>query len=248
VPLKIELKPNERIILGDCIVTNSSGRTRLVIEGTVPILREKDIMPPERADTPAKRLYLVVQNMYTSKQPQEYDAQYFRLAREMLQATPSMRPLINSINNRILTGDLYKALKETRKLIAHEEEVSAMQHSAANAYAKIAKETASPRELEATLLLKAAAKLQAVQNVWKDKKPAQLDDALLYNRRLWTVFLDAVTQDDNKLPTEVRRNLTQLGMYVMGETFSLMTRPAPDHLKSLININRGIAAGLRGKA
>jgi flagellar biosynthesis repressor protein FlbT len=248
VPLKIELKPNERIILGDCIVTNSSGRTRLVIEGMVPILRERDIMPPERADTPARRLYLVVQNMYTSKKPQEHDAHYFKLAREMLQAAPSMRPLINSINNRILTGELYKALKETRKLIAHEEELSQMHQNAASAYAKTAKETASPRELEATLLLKAAAKLQAVQKVWKDRKPADLDDALLYNRRLWTVFLDAVTQDDNKLPVEVRRNITQLGMHVMGQTFSMMTKPAPDHLKSLININRGIAAGLRGKA
>ena len=42
--LKIELKPNERVILGDCVVTNTDQRTRLVIEGTVPILREKDIM------------------------------------------------------------------------------------------------------------------------------------------------------------------------------------------------------------
>jgi flagellar biosynthesis repressor protein FlbT len=248
VPLKIELKPNERIILGDCIVTNSSQRTRLVIEGTVPVLREKDIMAPDRADSPAKRLYLVVQNMYTSKKPQEHDALYFRLARDMLQATPSVRPLINSINNRILTGDLYKALKETRKLIAHEEELGNMHHAASNAYAKVAKEVASPRELEATLLLKAAAKLQAVQKVWKDEKPVDLDEALLYNRRLWTVFLDAVTQEDNKLPVEVRRNITQLGIHVMGETFSLMTKPAPDHLNSLISINRGIAAGLRGKS
>jgi hypothetical protein len=30
--------------------------------------------------------------------------------------------------------------------------------------------------------------------------------------------------------------------------FSLMTRPRPDHLVSLININRGIAEGLREKA
>ncbi len=33
----------------------------------------------------------------------------------------------------------------------------------------------------------------------------------------------------------------------MGETFALMTKPKPEHLKSIIKINRGIAAGLRGK-
>ena len=53
--LKVELKPGERIILGECVVTNADQRTRLLIEGTVPILREKDIMTAERADTPAKR-------------------------------------------------------------------------------------------------------------------------------------------------------------------------------------------------
>jgi flagellar protein FlaF len=118
---------------------------------------------------------------------------------------------------------------------------------ASKAYAKAAKETLSPRELEASLLLNAAAKLQAVRDTWRDK-PAGLNDALLYNRKLWTVFIDAVTQDDNKLPKQLRDNLTRLGVFVMGETFSLMTKPKPEHVESLIMVNRGIAAGLRGKA
>ena len=76
-------------------------------------------------------------------------------------------------------------------------------HYASKAYAKTAKETAPPRELEANLLLKAAANLQAVSNPWDDKRSG-LHDALLYNRRLWTVFLDAVKSDDNRLPMPVR--------------------------------------------
>ena len=59
--LKVELKPGERFILGECLVTNGDQRTRLLIEGQAPILREKDIMTPEQADTPAKRIYLCVQ-------------------------------------------------------------------------------------------------------------------------------------------------------------------------------------------
>jgi len=70
----------------------------------------------------------------------------------------------------------------------------------------------------------------------------------MYNRRLWTVFIDAVARDDNKLPATVRSNLVKLGAFVMGETFSLMTKPKPTHLKTIIKINRGIAAGLSGKA
>jgi flagellar protein FlaF len=50
------------------------------------------------------------------------------------------------------------------------------------------------------------------------------------------------------LPAPVRQNLANLGAFVMGETFSLMTKPKPEHVESLIRINRGIAAGLRGKA
>ncbi len=117
----------------------------------------------------------------------------------------------------------------------------------ANAYAKTAIETAAPRDLEANLLLQAAAKLQAVHDSWRDK-PSGLNDALLYNRRLWTIFLDAVMSENNKLPVAVRENIRRLGVYVMAETFSLMTKPKPDHLKSIIKINRGIAAGLRGKS
>jgi flagellar biosynthesis activator protein FlaF len=118
---------------------------------------------------------------------------------------------------------------------------------AANIYAKTAIETASPRELEARLLLKAAANLQAILDAWDDKPP-KLSQALLFNRRLWIVFMDAVMRDDNRLPAVVRQNILNLGTFVMAETFSLMTQPKPKHLLNLISINRRLAGGLRGTA
>ena len=246
MPLKIELRPKERVILGDCVVTNGDRRARLAIDGDVTILREKDIMSLSRADSLAKLVYLAVQFIYTAKRPREHEALYFRLAAEFLKAAPDAKPLIENINNRILTGEPYKALKEARKLIAYEKDNLDMNY-ASTAYAKTALATASPRELEANLLLQAAAKLQAVYDSWRDK-PVGLDDALLYNRRLWTIFLDAVTSENNRLPMTVRDNLRRLGVFIMAETFSLMTNPKPRHLESIIKINRGIAAGLRGKA
>src|SRR5581483_8437669 len=116
--LKIELKRDERVILGDCVVINRGQRTRLEIQGQLPILREKDILAPEQANTPAKRIYLAVQLMYTSKEPHDHQMSYLKLVHEMLEGAPGARPFIDSINNQILTGNLYKALKETRKLIA----------------------------------------------------------------------------------------------------------------------------------
>jgi len=121
--LKVELKPGERVIIGDCVVTNTDQRTRLVIEGEAPILREKDILTPAGADTPAKRIYLAVQLMYTSRDPRAHHEIYFTLVRDTLSAAPSTWPYIESINNHILTGEMYKALKHAKKLIAHEQEL-----------------------------------------------------------------------------------------------------------------------------
>ena len=119
--LKVELKPGERILIGDCVITNGDQRTRFLLEGTAPILREKDIMTTTRADTPAKRLYLTVQLMYILDDPREHHDLYFAIVRDIVQAAPSAWAHIENINNQILTGDLYKALKEAKKLIAYEE-------------------------------------------------------------------------------------------------------------------------------
>lgn len=121
--LRVELKPSERIIIGDCVVTNDDQRTRLLIEGDSAILREKDIMTADTANTPAKRIYLAIQLMYTSKDPRAHHEIYFSLVRDIVQAAPSTWSYIEGINNHILTGDLYKALKEAKKLIAYEREL-----------------------------------------------------------------------------------------------------------------------------
>jgi len=121
--LKVELKPRERILIGDCVITNDDQRTHLLIDGHAPILREKDIMTPRLATTPAKRIYLAVQLMYTSKDPSAHHDVYFALVRDITKAAPSVWPLVESINNLILTGDMYKALKHAKKLVNYEEEL-----------------------------------------------------------------------------------------------------------------------------
>ena len=125
--LRIELKPGERILIGESVLINSDQRATFLIEGNAPILRERDILTPEQADTPAKRIYLAVQLMYTSRDPRAHHDVYFALMRDIVQAAPSTWGYIENINNQILTGNLYKALKEAKKLIAYEEEL--LQHA-----------------------------------------------------------------------------------------------------------------------
>ncbi len=121
--LKVELKPGERVIIGECLITNGDQRTRLLIEGQSPILREKDILTPKTADTPAKRIYLAIQLMYTSRDPASHHESYFTLLRELVQAAPSTWPFVADISNHILSGDMYKALKSAKGLIAFEKEL-----------------------------------------------------------------------------------------------------------------------------
>lgn len=118
--LKVELKPGERLIIGNCIVTNSDQRARFFIDGKAPILREKDILTPATADTPAKRIYLAVQLMYLEDDISTLRGEYFELVNDIVKAAPSTIPFVDQINNEILTGNLYKALKAAKKLIEHE--------------------------------------------------------------------------------------------------------------------------------
>ena len=121
--LKVELKPHERLIVGNCVITNSDQRTRLFIDGKSPILREKDILTADTANSPAKRIYFAVQLMYLEDDISTLRSEYFQLVNDIVQAAPSCIPIVDEINNDILTGALYKALKAAKRLIQYEQDI-----------------------------------------------------------------------------------------------------------------------------
>jgi flagellar protein FlbT len=123
--LKVELKPGEKLIVGNCVITNSDQRTRLFIDGKAPILREKDILTLETADSPARRIYFAVQLMYIHEDVQRLTDDYFGLINAIVTAAPSTIRIVDEINDEILTGNLYKALKAAKKLIQYEQELLA---------------------------------------------------------------------------------------------------------------------------
>jgi flagellar protein FlbT len=122
--LKITLKPNEKMILGKAVITNGSAKCDFMVENNVPILRQNDILSPDNANTPARRIYLAIQLMYVDEeQIAAHQKLYWQLVREFIAAAPSSLNLINQINELILKKKHYQALKTAQKLIDFEQEV-----------------------------------------------------------------------------------------------------------------------------
>lgn len=122
--LKLSLKPKEKVIIGSAVIINGSKLAVISVENSVPILREKDILTEEQADTFCKKIYLVIQLMYLGESPNVDLAQlYGSLVAELLVAVPSMKELISRITGYILDGKYYQALKQAQQLIQYEEEL-----------------------------------------------------------------------------------------------------------------------------
>lgn len=121
--LVIDLKPHEKILIGEAVITNDAQRTRLHIAGDAPILRQKDVMQEEDATSPCKKIYFLIQCMYLARNPSEYHEKYFNMVGEIQDAAPSTSLYFMKINDQILNGHYYRAMKEAKSLIAYEEEL-----------------------------------------------------------------------------------------------------------------------------
>lgn len=103
------------------------------------------------------------------------------------------------------------------------------------------------RELEASVLMKAVAILTSCQERWDEPGLFwRLDEALTYNQNVWTVLQAEISQPDSALPKILREQLLQLSLFIDKRTLATMSDPAKEKLNILIDINRNIAAGLRG--
>lgn len=121
--LKITLKPYERMIIGGAVVTNGDTRANLTIDNKVPLLRQKDIMSENEANSPSRRLYFVIQLMYIDKDNVlTYHNTYWSIVQDIVKAAPSVLGLIDQISELILGNQYYQALKLTKTLIAYEQE------------------------------------------------------------------------------------------------------------------------------
>jgi flagellar protein FlbT len=122
--LKIILKPHEKIFIGGAVVQNGDGATELSVLNDIPLLRGKDVLTEENADTKCKQLYLCVQLMYMDRlNLANYQQTYRDLMRELLTILPDSVTFIAEINNDLACGHYYRAMKCARKLVEYEEEL-----------------------------------------------------------------------------------------------------------------------------
>jgi len=120
MPLKLSLKPGETFILNGAVVRNGDRRGVLLLENKARVLREKDIMQPEDANTPARRTYFAVMQMYLSGETEgpAYDRTMRALA-DLIAVTPipEERKLLTEISAHVAASNLYKGLAKCRKLV-----------------------------------------------------------------------------------------------------------------------------------
>lgn len=133
MPLRLSLKPNERVIIGGAVIKNGPKSSSFTIENQTILLREKDVMTQESADTPSKRIYLVVQLMYLSgglDEAREYHAEFFKLTREFMAACPTelVLSLIAEIGYNLLDDNFYHALKLCKELVDYEQKLMSGNH------------------------------------------------------------------------------------------------------------------------
>jgi flagellar protein FlaF len=118
-----------------------------------------------------------------------------------------------------------------------------------HSYLEIQRTTGSPREIEAEALTRGAMKLLHCRENWgAPQRKNTLSDALNYNQKLWSIFQAELRNPVNPLPQSLKLNLLRLSAYIDKQIYLIMGEPSPEKLTPIIDINLGIAAGLRKKA
>ena len=121
-----------------------------------------------------------------------------------------------------------------------------MYSSAYNAYENAATATMPGRETEARVLSKAALKLKECQSNWdSENRGARLEEAFQYNEQIWSLLQTELTRPDHPMDKELRQNLLNLSIFIDKRIYDTRAYPDPEKLTAIININDGLAAGLR---
>lgn len=114
-------------------------------------------------------------------------------------------------------------------------------------YRSVQKTTMSDREIEASVLTKAAVKLKNCQDNWDaTDREENLDEALRFNQLMWSIFQGELSKPDNPMPKKIREDILSLSAFIDKRIFDIMAYPVREKLNIIININLNLAAGLRG--
>ncbi|MBV9995134.1 MAG: flagellar biosynthesis repressor FlbT [Caulobacteraceae bacterium] len=125
MPLKLSLKPGEKFVLNGAVVQNGDRRSALLLQNKASVLREKDIMQPEEANSPSRRIYFPVMMMYLDQSEiDKYQSEFVQRLSEFMTAIRNPDILADCVNisRLVMAREYYKALALCRKLIEYEDE------------------------------------------------------------------------------------------------------------------------------
>lgn len=123
--LKLSLKPGERVAINGTVLVNGDRRTTFTLEHKANVLRERDIMQPEEATTPARLVYLCVMMLALDTTNARKGRAEFEKRLTEFASVISDRGALDlclKISARVASGDYYKALTHCRSLMDFEQE------------------------------------------------------------------------------------------------------------------------------
>lgn len=123
MPLKIKLKPQERLIVNGCIIQNDDRRSMLTVHNMAQIIRSGDILRRDEADTAVKGVYYMIQMLLvgsddpdaTLKSAHDGIANLYKIIKN-----ESIRGYLMEAGNHLSAGDCYKALRSMKPVIDYE--------------------------------------------------------------------------------------------------------------------------------
>lgn len=126
MPLLIDLKPGEKVIINGAVIENAGANTKIRICNDSTLLRQKEIMTEQEANSPAARVYFCLQNAYIFQEKRDhYLSLFVNYLADYLEACPSAMAIGAEIQAEVQGGHYYKALKGARKLMKHEADIMA---------------------------------------------------------------------------------------------------------------------------
>ena len=124
--LRIDLRDGEKMVVNGAVL-RSAGRTQIFVENRVSILRGVDIMSPEEATTPARRLYFACMMAYLDNENEGYRIDVLMLFEAIFNTFDGVeaKEACGRLATLLASSDFYRALGVCRELIDYEDGVLA---------------------------------------------------------------------------------------------------------------------------
>lgn len=120
--LKIRLRQGEKMVVNGAVL-RAIAPTTLWLENDAAVLRGREVMRPDEADTPARRLYYACMLAYLDgAQRRKHQESIIILLDDLMHAleTPNAKAACASLAYEVAVGNYYRALSYGRQLVDHE--------------------------------------------------------------------------------------------------------------------------------